>query len=419
MLIDFSVENFRSVKDQVHLTLVADSGQERRHTHATEVAVGSARPIALLRSAAIYGANAAGKTNLLRAFETMRRIVLHSASELEALPVTPFRFDPASEAKPTTFEMQCLAEGVRYQYGFSATRQAIVDEWLYAWPHGRLQTWFERNASKGLKFGDKLSGEREVWRRATRSNALLLSTAVTLNSAQLRPLFDWFKDHLRVAGIGGWSNGFTVECCEGQRKEEVVQFLQQADLAVSDIRLVEAAFSSEPMPDGLPSAMREEIVRELSDAKLVRPQLSHGAPEGRTVELDLAEESDGTQKVFAMAGPWIDALEKGYVVVLDELHDQLHPTLVRFLIELFHDPSRNGKGAQLIFSTHETSILNQEVFRRDQIWFCERNAEQATTLYPLTDFRPRKGVENLERSYLAGRYGGLPYLQPTQPALYG
>ena len=414
MLIEFSVENYRSIRDQASLTLVADSGKERRTTHTIEVAVGSAQPIALLRSAAIYGANASGKTNLLRALETMQRIVLRSASELEALPVVPFRFDTASEAKPTTFEVQCLAGSVRYQYGFSATSEAIVDEWLYAWPQGRIQTWFERSASNVFKFGDKLSGEKEVWRKSTRPNALFLSTAVTLNSSQLQPLFDWFKDSLHVAGIGGWSNSFTVECCEGQRKEEIVGFLQQVDLAVSDLRLIEEAFSPELISDSMPSALRDEIARELSDAKLIKPRLSHEMPEGRIVELDLAEESDGTQKVFALAGPWTEALEKGHVVVLDELHDQLHPALVRFLINLFHDPSRNRNGAQLIFSTHETSILNQEVFRRDQIWFCERNRELATTLFPLTDFRPRKGVENLERSYLAGRYGGVPYLQPAQ-----
>ena len=417
MLIEFSVENFRSIRDQASLTLVADSAKERLTTHTIEAAVGSARPITLLRSAAIYGANASGKTNLLRALETMQRIVLRSASELEALPVVPFRFDTASEAKPTTFEVQCLAGGVRYQYGFSATSEAIVDEWLYAWPQGRIQTWFERSASNVFKFGDKLSGEKEVWRRSTRPNALFLSTAITLNSAQLQPLFDWFKDHLRVAGIGGWSNNFTVECCEGGRKEEIVGFLRQADLAVSDIRLIEAAFSSDLMPRDMPLGVRDEIVREFSDAKLVKPQLSHKVPGGSTVELDLAEESDGTQKVFALAGPWLDVLEKGCVVVLDELHDQLHPALVRFLINLFHDPNRNRKGAQLIFSTHETSILNQEVFRRDQIWFCERNRELATALFPLTDFQPRKGVENLERSYLAGRYGGVPYLQPAQAVL--
>jgi len=279
-----------------------------------------------------------------------------------------------------------------------------------------LQTWFERSASGSVKFGDKLLGDKEVWRRSTRPNALLLSTAITLNSVQLRPLFDWFKTHLRVAADGGWSNHFTVKCCEAQRKHEVVGFLQQADLAVSGIQLVEEDFSPQMMPSAMPSAVRDTMARELSDAKIIRPQLSHRSAEGRTVEIDLDEESDGTQKIFALAGPWIDALENGYVVVLDELHGHLHPALVRFLVELFHDPKRNSQGAQLIFSTHETSILNQEIFRRDQIWFCERNAQQATTLFPLTDFRPRKGAENLERSYLAGRYGAVPYLPSAQAA---
>ena len=419
MLIEFSVENFRSIKDQANLSLVADSGRERRDTHTTETAVGSARPIPILRSAAIYGANASGKTNLLKALETMQRIVLSSAKELDLLPVTPFRFDAASETEPTTFELQCLAGGIRYQYGFSATRQAVDEEWLYAWPRGRLQTWFERSEKKNVKFGDKLLGDKEVWRRSTRTNALLLSTAVALNSVQLRPLFDWFKTHLRVSLEGDWGSDFTIECCQGEQKEAVVGLLKQADLAVSDIQLVKEDFSTEMMPRDMPSALRDAMARELSDFKIVRPQLSHLSTEGRTVEFDLDEESDGTQKIFALAGPWIDALENGYVVVIDELNGHLHPALVRFLIELFHNPKRNSKGAQLIFSTHETSILNQEVFRRDQIWFCERNAEQATAFFPLTDFRPRKGLENLERAYLAGRYGAVPYLEPAQAALSG
>ena len=132
------------------------------------------------------------------------------------------------------------------------------------------------------------------------------------------------------------------------------------------------------------------------------------------MELDLEEESDGTQKILALAGPWLDALEKGKVIVIDELHENLHPALVRFLVEQFHDPKLNTKGAQLIFSTHDTSILNQEVFRRDQVWFCERDRNLATSLFPLTDFRPRKGRENLERAYLEGRYGAVPYV-PRRP----
>ena len=128
-------------------------------------------------------------------------------------------------------------------------------------------------------------------------------------------------------------------------------------------------------------------------------------------ELDLDDESDGTQKMFALAGPWLDSLAKGNVIVFDELHDNLHPALVRFLVNRFHDPKTNPSGAQLVFTTHDTSVLDRHLFRTDQIWFCERDDRLETSLFPLSDFRPRRGVENLERAYLAGRFGGVPYIR--------
>jgi AAA15 family ATPase/GTPase len=135
--------------------------------------------------------------------------------------------------------------------------------------------------------------------------------------------------------------------------------------------------------------------------------------------LDLKEESDGTRKVFALAGPWLAALEKGSVLIVDELNDHLHPNLVKFLVQMFHDNRLNRYNAQLIFTTHETSILTQDVFRRDQIWFTEKDEFNATTLYPLSDFSPRKGVENLEKHYLQGRYGALPYFRTMNRLLEG
>ena len=131
----------------------------------------------------------------------------------------------------------------------------------------------------------------------------------------------------------------------------------------------------------------------------------------RIENFDFEDESDGTQKLFSLAGPWIDSLDNGYVLFIDELHDNLHPLLVQFLVKLFHNTETNPNNAQLVFTTHETSILNQKVFRRDQIWFCEKDEDHATRLYPLTDFSPRKGRENLELAYLSGRYGALPYVR--------
>ena len=198
MLIEFAVTNYRSFKDEARLSLVAGTGKEHRETNVMKPSLASSgRHPDVLRCAAIYGANAAGKSNLLRAMHTMKAVVVNSSRTIDGpLPLEPFAFDKRTPSQPTTFEVVCIVKGVRYQYGFSATREAICDEWLYAWPLGRTQLWFERHKSKSspesFKFGDKLSGDREVWRRATRPDALFLSTAASLNSAQLKPLWDWF-----------------------------------------------------------------------------------------------------------------------------------------------------------------------------------------------------------------------------------
>ena len=415
VLIQFAVANYRSIKDEATISLVAGPGAEHRDRNVRLPAMrGDVRATPLLRSAAIYGANAAGKTNLIRALDAMRDIVVDSSRDDAELPVTPFLLVAEPDGQPSRFEVACIVAGVRYQYGFSATQEAVVDEWLYAWPRGRPQLWFKRDgttaATPEFEFGGKLLGDREVWRRATRRNALFLSTAATLNSAQLRPLYDWFKTRLHVVRIGRWNPLFSARCARGERKADMVSFLQAADLAVSDLRVVEREFTEDMIPDDMPPAMREGVKTIMAGGMALDVRLCHQDPVGTPIELGLDDESDGTQKMFALAGPWVDVLEKGNVVVVDELHDNLHPMLVRHLVERFHDAGLDSD-AQLVFSTHDTSILSQDVFRRDQIWFCERNARHETELVPLSDFRPRKGIENLERGYLAGRYGAVPYIR--------
>ena len=418
MLIEFSVENFMSIKDEVRLSLAAGPCKEHRETHVMTPELNEGvRSIPLVRSAAIYGPNAAGKTNLLLALGAMRYFIVKSARELRVQPITPFRFAPDSESQPTTFEVMGIANRARFQYGFSVVGDSVTEEWLYVWPRGRIQFWFERTTDDGTvrcKFGDKLTGDKEVWRRATRSNALLLSTAVTLNSEQLRPVYDWFGSNLFIAGLGGWENDFSVEWCRSNRRAEIIQFLRAADLAIDDVRVDFEDFSPAMLPEDMPKDVAGRVREEMSGAKVVQVHMSHGTEHGQSVELDLGDESHGTQKMFALAAPWIDTFDNGHVIVFDELHNSLHPALVRFLVDRFHDPERNANGAQLVFTTHDTSILSQDVFRRDQIWFCERNARQETNLFPLTDFRPRRGVENLERAYLGGRYGAVPYVRPPR-----
>lgn len=422
MLIEMNVANFRSLHDTQTFSLVKGKGNELAASNSFKVA--SVNELELLRSAAIYGPNASGKSNFLRALQTMKRVVLESATNQQRgdrLPVTPFRLSPDTRQEPSEFEVTFLVDGVRYQYGFSATTEQIHEEWLLAYPKGRAQRWFTRIWMEEQKrfeweLGNNLAGEKQLWQKSTRDNALFLSTAVQLNSEQLQPIFDWFKNKLRLANVGGWGPSFSAEMCESEEKSKVMEFLNAADINIDDIQVETRPFELNELPDEMPESLRNMIAGELKGEKIQKIKTFHKDSEGTPVTFDFDDESDGTQKLFSFAGPWIDSLENGHVLFIDELHDNLHPRLVRFLVELFHNPATNAKNAQLVFTTHETSILNQEVFRRDQLWFCEKDAAQATKLYPLTDFSPRKGRENLELAYLSGRYGALPFVKNISSA---
>lgn len=412
MLIEFSVANFRSIKDKVTLSLVASSAHEHQATHVIETAISD---LALLRSAAIYGPNAAGKSNLLRAFDVMRDIVVGSAKAQrgDELSVTAHLFDKTTALASTEFEVSFLVQGVRYQYGFSATTERVFEEWLFAYPKGRPQRWILRefdtssNTYKTL-FSEKLTGTKQIWIEATRENALLLSTAVQLNSTQLTPIFDWFKKSTRVIGFQDGFPAFTAALCENSAsKEEVLKMLKAADLDIQDVAVKTEKFDVSQLPDDVPESLKKKILdQEYFDIKTI-----HEVVGGGVVHLHLDEESDGTQKFFGLIGPWMDILKTGMTVFVDELNDSLHPLMVRFLVSMFHDPEINKTGAQLIFTTHDTTILDQQYLRRDQVWFVEKKKDHSSRLYPLTTFSPRKDRDDIEKNYLYGRYGALPYFK--------
>lgn len=420
MLIEMSVANFRSFRETQTFTLVKGKGDEMVATNTFNAA--AANNIALLRSAAIYGPNASGKSNLLLALQTMKQVVVESAINLhrgDKLPVTPFRLSPDTRQHPSEFEATFLVNGVRYQYGFAATAERIHEEWLLAYPKGRPQRWFNRawdptDQRYDWELGNNLTGEKQLWQKSTRDNALFLSTAVQLNSEQLQPIFDWFKNTLRLVNVGGWGPAFSASLCESSGKARIMDFLRAADLHIDDVLVELKPFDADALPTDIPEPLRDMIAGDMKDKKIFDIKTVHKDNEGKPVDFDFGDESDGTRKLFSFAGPWIDSLTKGYVLFIDELHDNLHPRLVQFLVQLFHNLETNPNNAQLVFTTHETSILNQEIFRRDQIWFCEKDKNQATVLYPLTDFSPRKGRENLEAAYLSGRYGALPFIRPLK-----
>ena len=419
MLIQFSTKNYLSFKDEQILSLTMTKGGELVDSNTFNSNLST--PAGLLKTAVIYGPNASGKSNFLTALTAMKRIVMGSATEWqrgEELPVTPFLLDEMSADSPSEFEIVFVADGVRYQYGFAATSERVHEEWLLAFPKAKPQRWFTRIWNEEMntyewEMGNSFTGQKQLWQKATRSNALFLSTAVHLNSVQLQPVFDWFNNNLKFISLKGFFKELEVtasRCKDDNERKKVAEFLKVADLGINDISVKSERITAKHLSDDMPEEAKTYFLENEIDTDVFDIHSVHKTNQGGTVLFNFSLESEGTLKFFALAGPIIDALENSYVLFIDELHGSLHPKMVRFLVDLFHDEKTNPINAQLIFTSHETSILSQDVFRRDQIWFCEKDKEQATRLYPLTDFSPRKGRENLEAGYLSGRYGALPYL---------
>lgn len=403
MLIQFRVENHRSLRDEQVLSLVAAN-------HGDSADARLIRPPGLgeclLPAVAIYGANASGKTNVLLALGFMREAIVRSHRFWDpngGTPQEPFALSGQANAS-STFEADVITQGVRYQYGFELSAQRVEREWLRAWPSGRKQVWFEREGDK-FSFGKRMHGENEAIRGLTRSNSLFLSCAAQNNHIQLLPLFNWFHAHRGDLDRAGtrqraqhlraiFSEQLTLfpelNRSRSDAQHTIVDLLRAADLGIVDIRIGQA---DGPTPTGI--------------------FLKHRAAKGVDGWLALEEESAGTATLLTLAPRLLRALEHGALFSVDELEASLHPALGLELLKLFQDPKRNQLGAQLIFTTHDSNLLGnmlgERPLRRDQIWFTEKDDEGATHLYPLTDFRPR-AEENIERGYLQGRYGAVPFL---------
>jgi AAA15 family ATPase/GTPase len=427
MLIEFRVQNFRSLRDENILSLVASSDKTLRKTNVADSGIRSLPGV--LRTAGAYGANASGKSNLVRAIAMMRAIVLQSASLQpgQQFPVHPFLLDPKREHEPTEFEVTFIREDVRYQFGFSLTPVRIVNEWLIVYKTAQPQTWYNREVKDGsneeeYKFGPHFQGQRQLWRSSTRPNALFLSTAVQLNSEQLKPVFEWFANGLTVVENGGvpvWGAlsplEFTLNHIQkgDSPREAVTEFLSCADIGISRIEVTKEKGVQQAV--SVDAAGNTQTIRR--EMEIPVPKFFHSTRKGEAF-FHFADESEGTQRLFMLAGPLFEILRNGSVLFVDELDRSLHALLVRQLVAMFQDPDSNPAGAQLIFTTHDTSLLGTDLLRRDQIWFIEKDEDQASKLYPLTEFAPRKN-EALQRGYLFGRYGAVPILKQQKAVLDG
>ncbi|NGZ07567.1 MAG: ATP-binding protein [Magnetococcales bacterium] len=418
MLIEFSVTNYLSFCERQTLNLTA-SGNYREHPENT-FATGLPRMPKLLKSTVIYGPNASGKSNLIRAALFMWDFVLNSSKgqEGDVIDVQPFLMHNKNIQSPSTFEMIFIEEEVRYQYGFSVTRERVTHEWLIAYPSGRPQRWFERylDTESGKEVWNLhkkyLVGNREVWRDATRKNALFLSTAIQLNSAVLRPVFDWFDKRLRVFRPHmEISKEYSASLCKDpDGRLKVLKFLNQADMDIEGIRLESRTVGDLGMDD-LPPEVRAALQKEMSGTLVTEIRFERAmADTGKPVLLPWEAESRGTQKLFALAWPWMNILGQGRILFMDEMDTSLHHLLVKFLFQLIHDPTTNPQRAQLISTTHDTALLNPDAFRRDQFWMMEKSGDRCSELYPVSDFDIASG-ESLQRRYLEGQFGAIPTLK--------
>jgi AAA domain, putative AbiEii toxin, Type IV TA system len=397
VLLRFRAANVYSFRDEFELDL-----RPRKRGES------GAQPEAA-RVAAIYGANASGKSNVLKAIAWMAEAVTRSGIKWAPngrVPRPLFKLDPAARGEASLFEAEFLLGEIRYVYGFEVSDERVETEWLFEYATGRRRTLFVRDADEQDEFdfkGRQLKGELEQIRRLTRPNALFVSIGAQLNNPQLTRIYQWFEQ--RLSEVSPTELGGTVLelpfTPPGDWFEEVEPLLVLADLGVvgggfverGDIRL------GQTTPDGVEEHLK---VREL--------RLRHRGAEG-PVTLLPHEESDGTLAWVATARHILKALRVGSVVLHDELDASLHPALVAEVLRLFRDPQANPHGAQLVCTLHDVSLLGTAhadiPLDRREVWIAEKDQMGRSELYPLLDARPAT-QENLERGYLRGRYGGVP-----------
>lgn len=416
MLIQFTVENFLSIRDKVYLSLEPSKDSEHPENLITKGDYNA------VTSAAIYGANASGKTSLFKAI-TIALIMLRNSNNIQVtdrLPVIPFKFDSESKNKPTSFEFTFIAsDDKKYIYGFSATAEKIVEEYLYCYNSAKPTLIFDLKEAEEPKYNRAYKGKLETAYQMNTPNKLFLATATTWNAECTKIPFEWLAEYIDTFTEVMDLSGVAIEKYRTDEKRQYIDFtkdlLKQADINISSIEVdAKEVVCGAVLPIQI---MVQGKMIPPNEGKRYEVEITTGHTivneDGTQKEysLKLQEESLGTQLLF-FYGPLLkDAFEKGKTLILDEIDKSMHPSLVKFIMNLFRDPDINKAGAQLIVTTHETGILTLDMFRRDQIYFTEKDSRTGVTdLYSLDEFSVRK-TENIEKGYLMGRYGAIPFLQ--------
>lgn len=419
MILDFTVGNFRSFYAKKSLILQAQRlGEDVKNKVDPRVSHD------ILKTLAIYGANSSGKSNLIDALYTMSLCVLTSVklNENDTLPYDPFLLSKET-AVPTLFEITFLKNDFCYRYGFKYSSSTIEDEWLFrrTTPRSKEQFLFIRDR-KGVTINGQQFSEGSGFENKINKNRLFLSLCAQLRGTISNQVISWFQDDFNV--ISGLNNGayrdFSTKLFHEKKEsaENALKFFKILQLGFENLQTRESEFT---VPDKLPEKLKVLLQKELLGRKKIEVYSIHQIydNEGNVCDTTLfpfdKNESAGTIKLFDLSGPLFDTLFRGSVLVIDELDAKMHPLISQHIIRLFHNPSTNLHNAQLIFTTHDTHLLSTKMLRRDQIWFTEKDHNEQTDLYCLTDIVLPNGNKlrndaNYEENYIAGRYGAVPYI---------
>lgn len=396
------------------LSLEAESITEHEETH-----VYSNEDMRLLKSAVIYGANASGKSNFLNAIETMKTLVLNSSKEsnaTEEIDVTPFLLSTQSENEPSMFEVIFIQNKVKYRYGFSVDKQQVHAEWLYCTKSkSKEKKLFARDkGSIKIPKNSVFLQEGKGIENKTRHNALFLSVVANFNGEISKEIQEWFEDLTFISGSRNGSIRYIAKLLENEsQKNKVLKLVKAADFGIKDLFVEERNINLFPKEMRGTLLFSNEIVK--ADVLLsTRKKFDADKNEVGEEIFNVNElESEGTKKFLSLVGPIIDKLESGGVLVVDELDAKMHPLLTREIIRLFNSYDVNNSNAQLIYATHDVTNLSNRIFRRDQIWFVEKDNVGASSLYALAEYRDDENKKirkdaSYAKDYLLGKFGGVP-----------
>lgn len=421
MLLQFSVNNFRSIKDTITFSMNTASNGASKHSFQV-------RDYNLLNSAVIYGANASGKSNVLKAMGFMRNLILNKpkiTQSTDDLPHQPFRLNTETEQASSYFEIVFFLEDVKYRYGFEADSTTVYAEWLHSDEKGKESRLFERDIEQNIYYVNKKKFIEGKGLKVP-DNHLFIWKCDQNNGEISKKILQWFNNFNLINGLEneGYLHIALKQMENTNAKSELLKLVKIADLGIDEIEIEENDVPQDiiknlPIPEELKQKMLDDGgVTTVELQTLHKKFSSENQPIG-TVLFKLSEdESQGTQKFFALSAPILDTLDKGKVLLIDELDASLHPMLTECFIKLFNNKELNKKNAQLVFVTHDIHLLSvPELFERDQIWFTEKDQYGNSDLYSLLEFRKNnKGkdvrtTDNLEKHYLQGRYGAVPYIR--------